>query len=179
MKFEQLDQESYQATLQRWTWEAESNDIFPHEVERKLQWIHQVVANDTPSSNNCSLAYGIFFPEQKIPVAVCELVISRKTIQERWLKLLNVTLSPELELRIEGGDVSAIETAVRVYRTAVGGSFAAQLEHNADTLKLYGRNETMLKLLSTLLATLQSSGADFDAKKEGRWLVLRSFSTAE
>lgn len=174
MRFEQLDRKNYEATLQRWTWEAEANDRFPHEVERKLRWIGDLLADANGDPNNKSLAYGVFAEYSEVPAAVCELIISRKTINERWLKLLSVTLSPEVEARVEEGDVDAILTAVMAYRTAVSGAFDAQLEHQADTLKLYGRNEDMLKLLSTLLVTLQSSGTDFDAKKEGRWLVLRS-----
>ena len=177
MQFEQLNQQAYEATLKRWTWEADVNDGFPHEVERKLRWIEELLSNGKGDANNQSLAYGVFAERAEVPVAVCELVISRKTVSERWLKLLSVMLSPEVEAKVEAGDVEAIQTAVMAYRTAVSGSFNAQLEHNADTLKLYGRNEAMLKLLTTLLATLQSSGSDFDAKKEGRWLVLRSIST--
>lgn len=37
MQFEQLNQQSYGATVERWTWEADANDVFPHEVERKLR----------------------------------------------------------------------------------------------------------------------------------------------
>jgi len=177
MQFEQLNQQAYEATLKRWTWEADVNDGFPHEVERKLRWIDELLSNGKGDANNQSLAYGVFTEGAEVPVAVCELVISRKTVSERWLKLLSVMLSPEVEAKVEAGDVDAIQTAVMAYRAAVSGSFNAQLEHNADTLKLYGRNEAMLKLLTTLLATLQSSGSDFDAKKEGRWLVLRSIST--
>lgn len=177
MQFEQLNQHSYEATLKRWTWEAEANDVFPNEVERKLSWIGELLPSSKGDANNQSLAYGVFTAGSEVPAAVCELVISRKTASERWLKLLSVILSPEVEAKVEAGDVDAIQTAVIAYRTAVSGAFDAQLEHNADTLKLYGRNEAMLKLLTTLLATLQSSGSDFDAKKEGRWLVLRSIST--
>lgn len=174
MEFELIDQKTYETTLSRWAWEADVNDGFPHEVERKLQWVGEFLANKANDPNNKSLAYGIFVKGSEVPAAICELVISRKTINERWLKLLSVTLSPEIETKVGEGDVDAIQTAVTVYRTAVAGAFDAQLEHKADTLKLYGRNEDMLKLLATLLATLQSAGTDFDAKKEGRWLVLRS-----
>ncbi|MFZ3124544.1 MAG: hypothetical protein WA129_05385 [Acidovorax sp.] len=177
MQFEQLNQQSYEATLERWTWEADANDVFPHEVERRLRWIGELLSNGKGDANYRSLAYGVFTVGSEVPAAVCELVISRKTMNERWLKLLSVILSPEVEAKVEAGDVDAIQTAVMAYRTAVSGAFDAQLEHNADTLKLYGRNEAMLKLLTTLLATLQSSGSDFDAKKEGRWLVLRSIPT--
>ncbi len=177
MQFEQLNQQSYEETLRRWTWEADANDGFPHEVERKLKWISELLSNGKGDANHQSLAYGVFIEGASVPAAVCELVISRKSLNERWLKLLSVVLSPEVEAKVEAGDVNAIQTAVMAYRTAVSGAFDAQLEHNADTLKLYGRNEAMLKLLTTLLATLQTSGSDFDAKREGRWLVLRSIST--
>ena len=177
LQFEQLTEQSYKATLERWTWEADANDVFPHEVERKLRWVGELLSNGKGDPNHRSLAYGAFTVGSDVPAAVCELVISRKTMNERWLKLLSVILSPEVEAKVEAGDVEAIQTAVMAYRTAVSGAFDAQLEHNADILKLYGRNEAMLKLLTTLLATLQSSGSDFDAKKEGRWLVLRSIST--
>lgn len=149
----------------------------PHEVERKLRWVSELLSNGKADPNYRSLAYGVFTEGSDVPVAVCELVISRKTMNERWLKLLRVSFSPGLEAKVEAGDVEAIQTAVMAYRTAVSGAFDAQLEHNADTLKLYGRNEAMRQLLTTLLTTLKLSGSGFDAKKEGRWLVLRSIST--
>ena len=37
MQFEQRNQQAYEATLKRWTWEADVSDGFPHEVKRKLR----------------------------------------------------------------------------------------------------------------------------------------------
>lgn len=178
MIFEQLNQQNCAAALEQWKQEADTCDIFPYEVERKFDWLAKLLSGNGGDANHQSLAYGVFFEGSKAPAAVCELIISRKSLSERWLKLLSVTLSPELETKLEAGDMDATQSVVRVYRTAVSGAFDAQLEHNVDTLKLYGRNENMLKLLTTLLTTLQESGSDFDARKEGRWLVLRSTPTA-
>ena len=85
MQFEQLNQKSYEATLERWTWEADANDGFPHEVERKLNWIKELLSNGHRDQNNKSLAYGVFAEGSEVPAAVCHgLIILDTSIGAHW-----------------------------------------------------------------------------------------------
>jgi hypothetical protein len=90
--------------------------------------------------------------------------------------MLKVTLSPEIEALIEEDDFNAITTAVQAYSTATIGSFDARLEHDADTLKLFGRNTELQRFQMTLMTFIQKDDAysSIVASKEGRWLVLKS-----
>lgn len=173
MYFEKLSSSTYEETLEMWSKEAEACNIFPQEIIRQLKWIDESLSNKT-SVQPSSLAYGVFTQKDKIAIAVCELVISQKSKNNRWMKLLNVTLSPAIEAKVEAKDLDAIKTTISAYRTAVSGSFDAKNDHSIDTLKLYGRNETMLNLLTTTYAALEASESFEDIKKEGRWLVLCS-----
>lgn len=173
MYFEQFNSSTYEEALEIWSKEAETCNIFPQEVVRQLKWIKESLSTQATVQSS-SLAYGVFTQKDKSPVAVCELVISQKGKNNRWMKLLNVTLSPAMEAKVEAKDLKAIKTAVTAYRTAVAGSFDAKNDHDIDTLKLYGRNKTMLDLLITTYAALEDSESFEEIKKEGRWLVLCS-----
>lgn len=176
LMFSPITEQTYRRMLEGWKAQAEEIDAFPQEVERSLTWVADALCDKSPSGEHRSLAYVVSEDGADVPLAVCELVLSKRSRYERWLKLLKVHLSPGLEARIEQGDVQAMETASNVYKAAVAGAFDAKLEHSADTLKLYGRNDDMLKLLVVLLARINAQdGADssLSACKEGRWLVLR------
>ena len=176
MEFIQFTLEKYNATLEKWKEEAESTDSFPHEVEQRLAWIEESIANADAPGNHKTMAYGVFQPDADIAVCTCELVLSdRGQLAGKWLKLLKVTLSPEIDWGIQQVDVQAIKAAIQAYKTATLGSFAARLNHDAGTLKVYGRNEDQLKFLVTVIGELQSmEDSPVEASKEGRWLVLKT-----
>lgn len=175
MEFRQFTLETYRATLEKWTHEAEQHECFPDEVMRKLKWIEESFSLENGRNPNRQIAYGVFQNGESIAICVCDLVLSdRGQLVGRWLKLLNVTLSPEIDVLMQCEDLGAVQTAVQAYKAATLGAFEARLEHDADTLKLYGRNDELLKFQMTLLAVLQESEKlTIKASKEGRWLVLK------
>jgi hypothetical protein len=71
--------------------------------------------------------------------------------------MLKITLSPELETLVQLENTDAILTVVQAYKTAMLGAFNARLEHEANVLKLYARNEDQLSLHSALLTSLQEN----------------------
>lgn len=177
MEFRQFSNEDYAATLAKWMAEAEepSADLFPNEVQQRLAWIPGTFAGGNGNSHR-TLAYGVFQPGNNIAVATCELILTdRGALAGRWLKMLKVTLSPEIELAVQAEDMTAMDVAVSAYKAAVLGSFSERLTHDADTLKLYGRTDDLLRFLMVLMVTIgQDPSAKLSAKREGRWLVIKS-----
>uniref|UniRef100_A0A6M3M5E5 Uncharacterized protein n=1 Tax=viral metagenome TaxID=1070528 RepID=A0A6M3M5E5_9ZZZZ len=175
MEFRQFDQHDWVATLAKWMAEAESGDLFPNEVQQRLAWIEGTLTTGADQSPK-QLAYGVFAPRSQIAIATCELVLTdRGALAERWLKMLKVTLSPEIELAVQAEDMEATNIAVNAYKAAVLGSFSERLTHDADTLKLYGRNDELLRFLMVLMITIsQDPSLKLSATREGRWLVIKS-----
>lgn len=175
MEFRKIEQQDFDATVQKWVGEAEDNDLFPHEVKSKLGWIAETFC-DQGNQSHKQLAYGVFAPGSNVAIAVCDLVLTdRGALAGRWLKMLKVTLAPELEFALQEEDMTAMTIAVSAYRSAVMGTFAERLNHEADTLKLYGRTDEMLRFLMLLLVAInQDNGLKLNARKEGRWLVINS-----
>ncbi|GKS97322.1 hypothetical protein [Acidovorax sp. SUPP2825] len=165
--------EEFEATLAKWTSEAEQHDCFPDEVKQKMAWIWDSLQKKSDSQMRV-IAYGVFAPDEKIAIAVCELVLSHKgQLGGKWLKLLKLTMSPEVETLSLNGDATAINNTVEAYRVATLGSFSVRLEHDADTLKIYGRSDEHLRFLMVLLAAIQKDQmAHLRPSKQGRWLVL-------
>ena len=172
MEFRQFTQNEFEQTLKKWKAEAEAVELFPSEVEQKLSWISSSIS--APSSvNNKQIAYGIFQPGAEVAVATCELILSDLgSIGGKWLKMIKVTLSPEIEVSMGLGDMDAVNLAIKAYKTAVIGSFAERLTHEADTVKLYGRNEEILRFLMFLLASINEQSGKLRARRAGRWLVI-------
>lgn len=175
MEFRKIEERDYNATLEKWVSEAEANDLFPHEVKSKLGWIVETLRDQGRQSHK-QLAYGVFAPDSNVAIAVCDLVLTdRGALAGRWLKMLKVTLAPELEFALQEEDLRAMTIAVNAYRNAVLGTFAERLNHEADTLKLYGRTDEMLRFLMLLLVTINDDNdLKLSARKEGRWLVINS-----
>lgn len=176
MEFRQMCKQAHLETLGKWTAEAEEGDFFPDEVLQKLNWINETFTEENSKSSHKRLAYGVFQPGEQVAIAVCELVLSdRGQLAGRWLKMLRITLSPEVELLLIEEDMDAVNLAVTAYKIAILGSFSERLHHEADTLKLYGRTEEILRFLLVLLVSInQDATSKVSASKEGRWLVVNT-----
>lgn len=178
MEFRQFSQQDTQETVIKWDEEASRYDCFPDEVHQKLAPLTKPAATGAEDKRNKTLHYGVFLDGRHDAIALCEMVLSdRGTIGGKWLKMLKLTMSPEVDTQVIEDHPGAIDTVVQAYRTAVIGAFSERMNHEADTLKLYGRSEEQLKFLVLLIAFInQDHGHELVATKEGRWLVVRSTS---
>ena len=175
MEFRQFDKHSFQATLKAWELQAEEAGMFPGEQAAKLSQVEKTLLSNSNDSQHKDLAYAVFRQGCDVALASCELVLSdRGSLSGRWLKMLKVVLCPEIDAGFQENNVDATSLAVSVYRCAVLGSFSERLNHEADTLKLYGRDHTMMQFLATLFTSIPQGDPDLHASKEGRWLVIRS-----
>lgn len=175
MEFREFTQSDLDATSSKWENEALDFDCFPEEVQQKLKPVQEALTA-SKSSGFHTIYYGVFKANERVAAALCEMVLSdRGTTGGKWLKMLKLSMSPEIETLLIQEQIEAINTAINVYKAAVSGAFAARLTHDADTLKLYGRSDEQLKFLMMLLSFInQEHSHELSAKKEGRWLVLRS-----
>lgn len=175
MDFRLVTKEDFAATMEKWSAEAIEADVFPNEVENKIGWIKEALTCDLQKREFSKLlAYGVFQPGSNIAAGICELVLTDKGQRAgKWLKMLKVTLSPEIVSSLEDEDVAGTHVAIEVYKAAVLGAFAERLTHDADTLKLYGRTDEHLRFLVILMAAV-ADHAEFSAKKEGRWIVIKA-----
>lgn len=181
MEFRQFDLQDYEATRAKWLEESVTYDCFPAEVEGKLDPVKAWLDGHGADEPNKTVHYGVFQPGQKVALAHCEMVLSNKGSKvQTWLKLIKLTLSPEVDTLQLQEEMAAIQTAVKAYKTAVLGAFAERVVLDADTLKIYGRNEEQLRLLIQMMSLInEDQAAGISATKEGRWLVLRCAAKQE
>lgn len=174
-EFRPFSHDDVEATAQKWEREAFDNDCFPEDVPKKLHPVRAALTCVSVGPHK-TLHYGVFQKGSQVAVALAEMVLTdRGALGGKWLKLLKLTMSPEVETLLIEEHQDATETTVKAYATAVIGAFKERMTHEADTLKIYGRSEDQLKFLSLLLMFInQEQGHKLTGKKEGRWLVLRT-----
>jgi hypothetical protein len=170
-KLRKLDKTSVNATEKKWLSQANKypNIFFPTEIEKDFYWIRHVVEGKI---DNGRIQYGMFKGVAKSADATIELVHTQKNASSAWLKMLEIDFSPELTAKAQAGDAEAIATVVAMYGDAVLGCIKLSgTAHKADTLKLYGRSDQLLKYFTYHVEVSKMTGVEITL--EGRWLVFR------
>lgn len=171
-KMKPFTAESLKATEAKWREYADALDIPFLDYQVLLEWVEKHV--DYANANGDSAAYGIFEGKSAHAEAVVEIVYTQRP-GGNWLKMLSVKLSPALAPAVLETDIAKVVTVVDIYATAVVGTLELTGVHKAKIVKLYGRNESLLKLLIALNERLKGTLADrITSKMEGRWLVIRT-----
>ena len=178
LTFSPFDEGLLAATRAKWTADAESGLAFPSEVERLLAWAE---AHHTPREGE-GVAYGIFAKSGKKgpspALGICEIAITRHSTRSKWVKMLRLHLSPAVDSALQAGEP---DLASDVFTQSLIGTVFLQSEHNATTMKVYGRTNEQLTVLKVLVNHLQSQLAKSPENKikasiEGRFLVITSFN---
>lgn len=158
------------AAASRAAWEKEAKDglAFFTEIQRLFDWVdtHQEVINHD------SVAFGIFDKKSQEALGICEITIQRRTIRSKWVKMLKLNLRPSIDALLQSGDS---DMAMSVFVESMEGSIGLQLDHQANTLKVYGRTNEQLNFLKALLVRLQAQLQSVDTVKasiEGRFLTI-------
>ncbi|NRT55187.1 hypothetical protein [Sphaerotilus uruguayifluvii] len=170
--FLQFDKARLRATEAAWLDDAEQEYAFPGTVEAHMTWLE----NHTEHVEGEGVAYGVFPPEGgAVAVATCKCIFRGYAKSTQWVKFISMTLRPELENRLDGGEVHALRVAIDAYRAAVFGVMRLMSEQKAPIMKIYGRSHDQLRLLQQLAVDLDDN-EDFSehhtSKIEGRWLVI-------
>jgi hypothetical protein len=117
-------------------------------------------------------AYGIFDDGRQDAVAIVDIVHSTRVGKDIGLiKMLEVTMGPQYAPSNTAPE--ALGEALHIYADAILGTIALTSELPARVIKLYGRDDDLMKLFVGLNFHLSSTPlATLSSKIEGRWLVI-------
>lgn len=169
LKFKAFTPESFAATKRNWIKDVEGGAGFLPDTEQQLAWTEnhlELVEN--------SIAYGVFKDKSDVAIGICELVITKHTPKRSWVKVIRLRLRPKIEAALFANEQAAIATAIEAYAVCVVGVLHLKNAHNASTIKVYGRTQDQLKLISFMNIELQKNKeVAYQSSIEGRWLVLK------
>lgn len=168
-----FDADSLGETRKAWLGQVgkHSEHLSEIEFEKTLDWAAAHLDYDNGEEG---LAYGIFSKNGKVAHAVIEVVYAKPGT--KWLKMLNLTLSPALFLGfVTDGGIDR-EALTAVYTAAVAGTLKLAGKHPSKTVKLYGRSGSLFTFLQGLAEYLKEHAPvqDVTVAVEGRWLVFRT-----
>lgn len=150
---------------------ASGDFSFPTEAPQILSWAKERL---DPNVVNDSVAFGIFKDEVNVASAICEVVLTRKSIRSKWMKMIKLRLSPELEKGVYEGDLQTAKDVIDVYAAAVYGVLKLKLEHDATILKIYGRSTEQIAFLKSLGIELEKRIKHHRISIHDRWLVVEN-----
>lgn len=105
-------------------------------------------------------------------------IVQSKRGREVWVKMLDIFLSPGIELAPD--DESNTQLRLSVFREALKGIFGLTTTSKlADTVKVYGRTDALVTFLRGMhdsFSVIASLGTlkGVEVSIEGRWLVFRA-----
>lgn len=164
-----FSRKSLEETRAKWEKQLKSHqgEVMPTEYTRLLDWAARNMAYETGET----FAYGVFPRGEAAAVAIAEILYTRA--QRKWLKFLNLTLSPEYDVGL-ASDAPDLIAIGHVFAAAISGTVGLTRVHKSRVTKLYGRSGTMLSFLKGLSAHLQANQIEgVEVTVEGRWLVIR------
>lgn len=160
--------DSLKKTRSRWEKQLKNADslaVMPSEYSRLMDWAE----GHMDYVNGEEFAYGIFPIDNDVAVAVAEIIYTRR--QRRWLKLLNLTLSPQYDVSLSSENPK-LSDLMQIFAAAVVGTVHLTAIHASTVTKLYGRSSGMLSFLKGFAGYLEVQKVDgITATIEGRWLV--------
>lgn len=163
--------ESFESTKRAWLRRTTDDFTFPTEATQLLEW---AAAHLDTEVQNDSVAYGIFKDGVDVASAICEVVLHRRSARSKWMKMLKIRLSPELEKGIFEQSLEAARDVQELYKAAVIGVLKLKFEHSASTLKIYGRSSEQLAFLKTLGVVLEQAVKSHKISIHDRWLVVET-----
>ena len=155
-------------------WEKElsnrEGEVLPPRYERILDWAEGHI--DYAAGRIETLAYGIFGRSAHDADAIVELIYTKAG--EKWLKLLDLHLSPSVDFAFSTQDVDIIRLN-SIFAAGVDGTVRlTSTMHPSNVTKVYGRSGTLLSSLKEVGTFAESSPwPGLKVSIEGRWLVLR------
>jgi len=157
-------------TTESWITSADNIGIPSLDYEMVLAWAKSHLANQTDNSH----AYGIFEDDDDAALAIVDIVYTQRPGPDvGWLKMLSIYLSPMLAPSEIESNTDRLLKVLDIYAEAIIGTINLTSDHKARVVKLYGRNDNLLRLLVALKERLSATLNDkCHIKMEGRWLVI-------
>lgn len=174
LEFKPFTAQSLESTKKSWLKDAEKENAFLPDVEQQMDWVEKHIEQQ----DDAPVAYGVFTGDSKVATAVCELVVARLSVRSKWIKMLRLRLRPSIDAGIFSNDPKAVTEAVDSYICCVVGVLGLKKQHQANTIKIYGRTQEQIKFLTLFSTKLQdqfelSEQKTIKSSIEGRWLVIR------
>jgi hypothetical protein len=170
-KLQRFDEKSLRQTNARWIRQIERHpsEVLASQYERILRWSAERI--DYGDATGEEFAYGLFRDGDATADAIVEVTYTKRG--RKWLKLLDLHLSPELDLAFYDQSVDILRINDLFAAAVVGVVKLTGEEHPSQTAKLYARSGTLLAFFRSLGAYIQEQ-RKVDVLKvaiEGRWLV--------
>ncbi len=172
--FKAFNEQSFQNTASAWTNEAKAGMAFPAEVEQLLAWAKDHLV----SKEGEAVAYGVFPSGSKEADAICEVVVTRKSVRSKWVKMLRVRLRPRVDDALNSADDTSnagMREALEIFVLATVGLLKFGEAEKANTIKIYGRTRQQTDFLRFLGIELEKvKHKPMKASMEGKFLVVQS-----
>jgi hypothetical protein len=171
VKLKQIDSNCLAESRAIWLDKATSLDMPTFDVEKTFDWAASRIDYERKGD---SYAYGVLEDNTTNCLAIVDIVhTDNKGKANAWLKMLSIELRPEFTEQNILLDQSLYEAAMDIYTASIIGTIELTDVHKARTIKLYGRNDSLLSLLTALKERLQSKMHNaLQVNMEGRWLVI-------
>lgn len=166
-EFKPFTDARFEATRDAWLADAAEGLAFPPEVERLQEWVD----SHRQHKENDAAAYGVFAKGKNVALGISEVIVHRRSVHSKWVKMLRLSLKPSVDAELQDGEP---DKAMDVFVASISGVLVLQLQHQASTLKIYGRTHQQLSFLKALVARLNGKPGQHTASIQGRFLVLES-----
>jgi hypothetical protein len=172
--FKAFNAQSFRSTSSVWTREAEAGMAFPSEIEQLLTWTSAHMSNQ----EGHAVAYGVFPSGSKVADAICEVVVTRKSVRSKWVKMLRIRLRPKIDDALNSAadtTNSGMRETLEIFVLATIGLLQFGEDEKANTIKIYGRTRQQTDFLRFLGVELEKVKHNpMQASMEGKFLVVRS-----
>jgi hypothetical protein len=166
-----FDAEKLEATRVAWLSTAEDLGLPTLEYEKTIAWVES--HSNYTVKNGDSYAYGIFDGDRNDAVAVVDIVHSTRVRDTGLIKMLEVTMGPNFAPSTAKLTPESYSELLSIYGQAIAGTLSLTSAHPARIVKLYGRDDELMKLFVGLNHHLNSQDViPLNSKIESRWLVI-------
>lgn len=171
----ELNADILNLTAQSWS-DLSDGEVFEIELKHHLDWAKDHIYYDDKSKT--SFAYGIFqegHPDGQPAEAIIEIIQS--PTGKRMTKLLKIVTSPRLW---DDNDLDAVNDLREVTTAAIQATVTESDKNGSQIIKFYGRNSSLLKILSSINKKLNEQIEDpthplhkkLSSRIVNRWLEL-------
>lgn len=160
--------ESLLETEEAWK-QISGDEVFTTELKPVFEWASQHI--DYGSNEHIeSKAYGLFGSDDGPAEALIEVVSRRIGVQPGITKLLKIIVSPDY-----WNDGKKRGEIVRVFLSAITGTIKISEDVRGGVIKLYGRSNALLDLLTLVCSALSKDEekTGIQCRMHGRWLEIR------
>lgn len=179
MQFCALKEDTYATIRDVWLGllvDAE-HEVYRADYQQLFNMIESAKAiGDINGKFNIPVHYAVI-DDNQICQSLVQIVQSKRG-KEVWVKMLDIFLSPGIELAPD--DENNTQLRLAVFRESLKGIFSLTAETKlADTVKVYGRTDALVTFLRGMhdsFSVIASLGTlrGIEVSIEGRWLVFRA-----